>query len=436
MADHADIAAGLPTPAEGSGIFTIDDLDDDDDEDDQEHEEEEFDNEDDGGEESDSLAPPVPLESETSPPRSGRREGVSSSPSIRLRPKPPPKPRPNTIPVVTPYRSSNISLGGGAQHGSSSPPAHLSDGIECHTPVEFDESPGGLGAVEVTITECPRDLEEGETLRVDLGDGSILVTQALYGGVEAGDTFTAPYRIYEREEARPMGSHLHRPRHRQPRRDIHWNAGLCSCCDHGPCHPSFIGAVLPCCSCFLLSQVMTRLNLNSCGCRCGAPSRSRSTFEVLFVKFALYYIIRIGILYVTWSNGSRGSSTEKEWNASSNEGDEPEVPFIGDWRKVGFVIDGIFWFYVLCLLVRARVAIRERYLIPGSKVWDFISSALLFPCVLSQAARQTADYTSNSARWCTDTGLEERYDSEYGLEDPVLPLQPLRSVSVEDRELL
>jgi len=261
------------------------------------------------------------------------------------------------------------------------------------------------------------------------------VTQGPYGGVKAGEAFKAPYRIYDKEDIHPSGPPTHQQLNRKPQREIHWNAGLCGCCDYGPCHPSFLGALLPCCSCFLLSQVMTRLNLNSCGCRCGAPSRSRSTFEGLFLKFLIYYVVRIGILYVTWDKDDTDnleggldtniSDTNETWGLSPSE-----------LKNVGFAIDAAFWLFVLCLLVRSRVAIRERYLIPGSKMLDFFLSAFLFPCVLSQAARQTADYSSNEARWCTDTGLEERHDAEYGLEDPVLPLQPLRTLSIEERDIV
>jgi len=506
MTDHADAAAGLSQAEQistvatktatasfdastGGGVnedvlFTIDDLDDE-----EEEEDDEFGNEEaKSGEASGGVVrsqhPPPPCAAaaaSTSSPmtpvrRSFHPSAAETTPkNFCLRPKPPPKPRPNTIPVVTPYQPrplSSLSLEASLSLTSSpsSRPIHLSDGIECHTLVTFDgdendddgdDDGGGRGrgwatSLEATVHDCPRDLKTGETLRVDLGDGTVLVTQAPYGGVKKGTSFSAPYRIYEREYDDVRSTDSGWPsspssaseasssrKHRLPRREIYWNAGLCGCCDHGPCHPSFLGSLLPCCSCFILSQVMTRLNLNYCSCRCGSPSRSRSTFEGVFLVFSVYYLLLVCISYLLWINGdyarSSSSNNEKDkWDNGdvNNDGDEAHPSRIIDPKKAIYVLHVAFWTYVVVMLSRTRTAIRNRYLIPGSGWCDLILSALFYPCVLSQAARQTADYGSYGARWCTDTGLEERHDADYGLEDPVVPMQPLRMMPIEGRDIV
>ena len=107
------------------------------------------------------------------------------------------------------------------------------------TPVDLDFAEGSVVA--------PCDLPEGHVLRVDLGRGRILVAQVPFGGVEQGERFYAPYRIYDKpdDQAREYEPSPESPSNRAVGA---WRASLCGCCEFGPCHPSFLGAfICQCC---------------------------------------------------------------------------------------------------------------------------------------------------------------------------------------------
>lgn len=103
---------------------------------------------------------------------------------------------------------------------------------------------------------APCDLPEGHNLRVDLGRGRILVVQVPFGGVKKGDTFYAPYRIYDKpdEAQREYKPSVESPRNRSVGA---WRASLCGCCEFGPCHPTALGAFICQCCKFVIIFIVT-----------------------------------------------------------------------------------------------------------------------------------------------------------------------------------
>jgi len=119
-------------------------------------------------------------------------------------------------------------------------------GTDAPSPYQVFRTPVDVDFAESAVV-APCDLPEGHNLRVDLGRGRILVVQVPFGGVKKGDTFHAPYRIYDKpdEAAREYKPSVESPRSRTVGT---WRASLCGCCEFGPCHPTSLGAfICQCC---------------------------------------------------------------------------------------------------------------------------------------------------------------------------------------------
>lgn len=276
---------------------------------------------------------------------------------------------------------------------------------------EFPESHIYTTDVELqdveAIVVAPCDLPEGYVLRVDLGDGRTLVTQIPFGGVTRGDVFTTLYRIHGQpppvKPKRKKDVRFLDPddEHWRPATEK-WKADLCGCCEFGPCHPSYLGAC--CLNCLLLPQIMTRMNLNWYGRRLapGMPrsSLARDTFTLVFLFFVAFYIV----LVVTDALSIKAIRQVEE---ETEEEAMRLLYSVSAIRAVSFIV---FSGFVLLLLTRTRRAIREHYRIPGSVGNDCCVSCFCHVCVLSQMARQSADYHRQPARWCTDTGLSDEVE--------------------------
>ena len=133
------------------------------------------------------------------------------------------------------------------------------------SPYQVFRTPVNVDFAESSVV-APCDLPEGHNLRVDLGRGRILVVQVPFGGVKKGDTFYAPYRIYDKpdEAAREYQPSVDSPRNRKVGA---WRASLCGCCEFGPCHPSSVGAfICQCCKFSFLSVRMTYDTMLSAWC--------------------------------------------------------------------------------------------------------------------------------------------------------------------------
>jgi len=63
--------------------------------------------------------------------------------------------------------------------------------------------------------------------------------------------------------------------------------------------------------------------------------------------------------------------------------------------------------FLIDLVYRTRLYIRQTYAIPGHSWLDLLYAWFFAPCSISQMARHTADYEQHQASCCTETGLNE-----------------------------
>lgn len=171
-----------------------------------------------------------------------------------------------------------------------------------------------------------------------------------------------------------------------PRR---WRDGLCNCCIHGCCHPSFLYPLY--CPFLAIGQVMARLNLNILGRR-GTKLQATLTFFFLFTLFFLIFYF-----------GSKALDFDVENHINNTE-----------W----ILPSSIITFFLFYLIVVTRRNIRRRDQIPDGccGIFDDCCGAVFFPCcTISQMMRHTADYSVYRAVWISQTGLPagaNDYDDE------------------------
>ena len=170
----------------------------------------------------------------------------------------------------------------------------------------------------------------------------------------------------------------------------------------------------------LLSQVLTRMHLN-CLAQKSPPSRSRQTLDGVFLVFAIFYFFR-GVTVYFWATGD---------DKRSAEGTE-QTDLQGNFYAMTLIVDFFFILYLIAVSTKGRMAIRDNYQIPGDCVSDCIVSTVCHPCALSQMARQSANYRDHGYRWCSDTGVDEKYDYEYGLNMS----DGVHSMNMSDRDLI
>ena len=147
------------------------------------------------------------------------------------------------------------------------------------------------------------------------------------------------------------------------------------------------------------------MHLNWIGLK-SPPSVARRTLEGVFLVFSIFYFFR-GITLYFWLTSE----------------DDYEAPTMSDnLYFLTLLVDFLFLIYIIVVSTRGRTAVRENYEIPGDMITDCIVGTICHPCALSQMARQSANYQEHNYRWCSDTGLGEEYDREYGLTGVVHPM--------------
>jgi Cys-rich protein (TIGR01571 family) len=70
--------------------------------------------------------------------------------------------------------------------------------------------------------------------------------------------------------------------------------------------------------------------------------------------------------------------------------------------------------YGVIVLVKLRAAVRDKYGIPTGplgRMEDFMYACFCNCCILSQMARQTADYDDEPASCCSPNGMKRRYSN-------------------------
>jgi Cys-rich protein (TIGR01571 family) len=189
-----------------------------------------------------------------------------------------------------------------------------------------------------------------------------------------------------------------------------WKDGLCDCCSLGCCHPS-----LWCAYCFpqiLMGQILTRMKLSWLGDSSPASDDDswRTTFRRVVTVVILYYVL---ISYL-----SPPPTEVVEEADDDNDNDKNKAAFLGlkeiplseedypHWKRTWLdILNFLFYMYTIIVLVKLRLAVRDRYRIPGSTCEDCCCVVWCGCCTVAQLARQTAQYDTERAACCSSTGL-------------------------------
>jgi Cys-rich protein (TIGR01571 family) len=260
--------------------------------------------------------------------------------------------------------------------------------------------------VEVT---APSALMGGYTFDA-VHDGQVFTVTIPEGGVKAGETFLVPFHpdqdnimIVNAEpvlpsnapsEVTPMLPPLHS---QQPQQMMlvwtgAWKDGLCDCCSNGCCHPSLLNAW--CFPQILMGQVLTRMKMTWCGQPAQSRRQYKQTFHILLWLTVVYWVI--------WM-----------FFHCDDENEHHNPNCHGATRHVMGTVNFVWFLYTVIVMIKLRRAVRDRYKIPQNTCHgceDCCCVVFCTCCTISQLSRQTANYQSQRAYCCSDTGLpEEQY---------------------------
>jgi Cys-rich protein (TIGR01571 family) len=194
-----------------------------------------------------------------------------------------------------------------------------------------------------------------------------------------------------------------------------WRDGICDCLSKGLCHPALLLACF--CKPLAIGQVMTRMGLSATGGgAAGLPPGSRRTssaFKAVATVMVLYLAADYTMSLVWLIGGFLVASSSSSSSASpaSSSDSTPTVPtWLLAMRFIQYLVEVLFWLYLLVALARTRAHVRKRYRIPEQHCptgccEDCCCSCWLPCCTTLQIARHTADYDSYPAACCTETGL-------------------------------
>jgi len=175
-----------------------------------------------------------------------------------------------------------------------------------------------------------------------------------------------------------------------PSKGGRWKSGLCSCFQHGICHPDLWTAC--CFPAVIYAQLLNRMKMTWLGEPTSASEEYKKTFcIVLGISIANFFVQ----LFI-------GCSSDPLVEIDEVQNDECDP-----WN-VGGICNFLFVVYVLVIMTRLRMAIREKYSIREENCKGCEDFCCVFFCgCLSavQMADQTADYEQVPAVCCSVTGL-------------------------------
>lgn len=188
-----------------------------------------------------------------------------------------------------------------------------------------------------------------------------------------------------------------------------WKSGLCNCCEYGVCHKALLCAV--CFPTLLMGQLLTRMKMTWNGI--SATSEYKQTFRIVLVIAICKYLI-----------DSFYSCVEEL--PEEVDGDIIMVPNedCPSWQvTLTSSTDFLFGLYVLIVMIRLRMAIRQKYNITEQNCGQCDDCCSVFfcgCCSLVQMAHQTADYEKEEAFCLTTTGLSASEDSNESLTQAIV----------------
>lgn len=226
--------------------------------------------------------------------------------------------------------------------------------------------------------EAPATLHEGYTFLATLEDSSFLV-KVPPGGVVCGQMLKI--QMPESFSLKGKGQ---------------WKDGLLSCFRFGIFHPHLCNAWL--CPQILLGQILTRMKMTWLANPTNTKSSFQSTFQKAFILLIIFtlYDSFVAPPMIEFSVDENGVVIFQP-RASQN------------WYQILYIILSVpMTVYGVMVVVKLRAAIRAKYGIPTGrlgKLEDFCCVCCCNCCVISQMARQTADYNDEPASCCSPNGM-------------------------------
>lgn len=194
-----------------------------------------------------------------------------------------------------------------------------------------------------------------------------------------------------------------------------WKDGLFSCFRFGLFHPHLWVAWM--CPQILLGQILTRLNMTWLA----RPSVPKSPMQSLMAKIFLFFLLLS--IYDAFI-------TPPLFEVTVNEKGEMILHqnLQHRWHQMMYILLSLpMTIYGAMVVIKLRAAIRSKYGIPTGRLGrmeDCCYVSCCNCCVISQLARQTADYDEEPAAWCSTTGMQRSLHPSVDDEDivPAIPL--------------
>jgi Cys-rich protein (TIGR01571 family) len=175
-----------------------------------------------------------------------------------------------------------------------------------------------------------------------------------------------------------------------------WKSGLCDCFEYGIWHKALLCAV--CFPSLLMGQLLTRMKMTWSGIPTSDTEGFKKTFRIVLVISICKYLIDTIFSCVE----ELPEDVDGEITMVLNE----DCP---SWKaNLSTLTTLVFGLYILVVMIRLRMAIRQKYNIPRENCGmfeDFCCVYFCGCCSLVQMAKQTADYEKEEAFCLTTTGL-------------------------------
>ena len=189
-----------------------------------------------------------------------------------------------------------------------------------------------------------------------------------------------------------------------------WKDGIFSCFRLGMCHPTVCNALV--CPQILLGQILTRMKMSWLA----IPSVGRSP-SVVRKCFALIVLVSVHDILV--------APPPIELSA-----DDASAVFLRQnrlqmlYQATYLLMSFISTIYGVLVMVKLRAAVRMKYGIPTGRLGRLEDLVYVFCCnccVMSQLARQTADYNTHPSMCCSPTGTAQPQADDTDEEEGLLP---------------
>jgi Cys-rich protein (TIGR01571 family) len=183
-----------------------------------------------------------------------------------------------------------------------------------------------------------------------------------------------------------------------------WRDGIFDCFIIEPIHSQC--CLTYCLPDIALGQIMSRLNLTSCGNPSNTPRSERGYCQ----PFYIMYIIVFSILFFNFVN------FQASIIASAMSASPDKVSFNPNILNILVTYAAVI--YIIVVHTKTRNQLRRKYRIgtDQSCLGDCCCATFCSAYSICQMARHTAEYHhTHRARCCTETGLDEEWD-EYDYE--------------------